>query len=278
MNADLHCHTKMSDGSTCIDEVIMIAKRRGIKTISITDHDTFAGSIRGKILGKRLGIEVITGAEISAYDYKRNRKVHVLCYLCSNPERLEKLFRKTSESRKKASLIMLQQIMKIYPINPDMVARRAQGSTNIFKQHIMHALIDAGYSPSIYGNLYNKLFNSQTGLAAKIVEYPDIYEVIEEIHSAGGLAILAHPNVYDSFDLLGELVDYKLDGVEVWHPSNNPGDEERLMAFAKQYNLLMTGGTDFHGMYSSKPNPLGTYCTPIEHLNALKKRKETIKS
>ena len=96
MNADLHCHTKMSDGSTSIDEVIMIAKRRGIKTISITDHDTFAGSIRGKILGKRLGIEVITGAEISAYDYNRNRKVHILCYLCPNPERLEKLFRKTS--------------------------------------------------------------------------------------------------------------------------------------------------------------------------------------
>ena len=71
MAADLHCHTKMSDGSTGIDELIYIAKKKGVSTISVTDHDTFAGSTRAKIFGKRHSIEVISGAELSAYDYKR---------------------------------------------------------------------------------------------------------------------------------------------------------------------------------------------------------------
>lgn len=271
--ADLHCHTKMSDGSTSIDEVIYLAKKRGVNVISVTDHDTFAGSTRAQIFGKRHSVEVISGAEISSFDYKRNRKVHILCYLCDNPNRLEGLFRQIAESRCKAAKIMMQKVMTLYPISPEIVSRRAQGSTNIFKQHIMHALMDAGYTDSIYGNLYNKLFHPRVGLAFADAEYPDVREVLERIHDAGGLAVLAHPAVYDSYDLLEELTDIGLDGVEVYHPRNNEGDEERLKKFAISHNLVMTGGTDFHGMYSHNVNPIGTYTTTDDQVEALKRKK-----
>lgn len=273
MAADLHCHTKISDGSTSIDELIFIAQRKGISTISVTDHDTFAGATRAKIFGKRHSVEVISGAELSAYDYKRRRKVHVLCYLCDNTDRLEGLCRKTWENRKKAANIMLQKVIKMYPISPEMVLRRAKGSTNIFKQHIMHALIDAGYTDSIYGDLFNKLFAPKYGLAYTDIEYPDVFKVIEEIHKAGGVAVLAHPPVYDSFDLLEELIEHGIDGVEVYHTRNKEGDEERLKQIAINNNLVMTGGTDFHGMYSSVISPIGKCVTPDSQVVALKNKK-----
>ena len=105
--ADLHCHTKMSDGSASIDEVVLMAKKLGLKTIAVTDHDTFAGATRACVYGRRQGIEVIHGAEISCIDSARGRKVHILCYLCQNPDRLEGVFKRTKERRQRAAALML---------------------------------------------------------------------------------------------------------------------------------------------------------------------------
>lgn len=272
MAADLHCHTKMSDGSVGIDEIILLAKKKGLSTIAVTDHDTFAGATRAKIFGNRHGVEVISGAELSAFDPETGRKVHILCYLCHNTDRLEGLCKRTSDSRRRAAGIMIQKVMRIYPITAEMVMRRAQGSTNIFKQHIMHALIDAGCAGSFFGETFDRLFRKKVGLAYCPVEYPDVHEVLRQIHAAGGIAVLAHPGVYDSYDLLERLArDREIEGVEVWHPRNHPGDEERLARTAEQYGLIMTGGTDFHGMYTKVQVPLGTCTTPDRQLEALKK-------
>ena len=270
VSADLHCHTRMSDGSASIDEVVILAKRQGIKTIAVTDHDTFAGATRARVFGARQGVEVIHGAEISCVDPDRGRKVHLLCYLCASPGRLEGMLKKTRESRKQAAAEMMRKIMRLYPITPEMVARRAQGSTNIFKQHIMQALIDAGYASVIFGDLFRHLFHPKEGVAYVKVEYPSAKEVLQKIHEAGGLAVLAHPAVYDSYDLMEELVPLGLDGVEVWHPRNRAGDEDRLSAFCERHHLIMTGGTDFHGVYTSQPKPLGTCTAPDDQVAQLK--------
>ena len=118
----------------------------------------------------------------------------------------------------------------------------------------MHALMDAGYALSIYGEEYDKLFGSGEHSCNVPIEYPDVYEVLETVHSAGGIAVLAHPRVYDSFDLLDELLEQKrLDGIEVWHPRNQKGDSEHLLNLALEHNLIPTGGSDFHGclLYTS---------------------------
>ena len=277
MASDLHCHTKISDGSMGIEELVAIAKRRGLSAISVTDHDTTAGATRAVIIGKRQQVQVIHGVEFSTMDTKRGRKAHLLCYLCDTPDRLEGMCRRTGESRKKAAMEMVRKVMRYYPITPELIVKCATGSTNIYKQHIMHALMDAGYADSIYGELYQKLFSPETGSALVEPEYPETREVLELIHSAGGVAVLAHPPVYQSDDLLEELADNGLDGVEVWHPRHTDADVQKYTAFAKQRGLLMTGGSDFHGMYTAQSRPLGSTAAPDECTQALLAYKNKMK-
>ena len=277
MKADLHCHTKTSDGSLGTDELIGLAKRAGLEAIAITDHDTFAGVTKAKIAGDRAGVRVIPGIEVSAWDYSRKRKVHVLGYLCDEPEVLGEICRVTAKGRQKAALLMLQKVIRIYPITPEMVAKRAQGSTNIYKQHIMHALVEGGFCAEVYGDLYRKLFDPENGIAFFPVEYPDVRDVVEKIRAAGGVVVLAHPYEYDSIDLMEELTEeHLLDGIEAYHSRNQLDDSMRLSAYAHDHQLLMTGGSDFHGMYSSRPIRLGSCTTPeqcLKELLAFKRQK-----
>ena len=274
MVCDLHCHSKISDGSMGIEEILSMAKRRGVAAVSITDHDAVASATRACIVGKRLGLEVIHGVEMSAFDFQRNRKVHILGYLCDNPDRLEGMCLRINNSRREAAKAMVAKVLRYYPIVPETIARHSAGSTSIFKQHIMHALVEAGYADGIFGDVFHKLFSANGGCAYIPVEYPDVRQVIETIHSAGGLAVLAHPYVYDSVELMHDLADEGLlDGVEVWHPSN---DEERisvLKAFAQEHNILMTGGTDFHGIYTDPLRSLGSCGAPDNTAQLMKEYK-----
>lgn len=276
MIADLHCHTKLSDGSTSIDEIILLAKKMGIGTISVTDHDTFAGSKRAKIIGQRYGINVVMGAEFSSFDYKRHKEIHILCYMCDFPDRLEGLCKKIGQSRQKAAAYMLQKIMRFYPISPEMVSKKAQGSTNVFKNHIVQAIMDAGYVMANHGVIFEKLFNPINGIAKLVSEYPDTSDVIEQIHEAGGLAVLAHPDVSDGFDFIEDLIYSGLDGIEVWHPGVDKNTQDELQAIATEHSIAMTGGSNFHGMYTSSPRPLGTCITPENQIEELKRRKEKL--
>ena len=133
MTADLHCHTKLSDGSIGIDDLIILAKKKDIKTIAITDHDCLAGTVRGKIIGERHGVEVVPGVELSAFDSSSGRYVHILCYYPDSPDRLEGLCRRNSLARKKASQYMILKVAQRYPISGDLVLKCATGSTNVFK-------------------------------------------------------------------------------------------------------------------------------------------------
>lgn len=277
MSIDLHCHTKISDGSLGVEELLSLAKRRGITGLAITDHDAIVGATRAMIIGKRVGIDIVHGVELSAFDYARARKVHILGYMCDYPDRLEGMCRKTSAARRAAATEMVRKVLRYYPIIPDSIARCASGSNAIYKQHIMHALMDAGYSLTIFGDVYDKLFSSKGGCAYTPIEYPDVHEIVDLIHSAGGLVVLAHPYAYDSLDLMEELAAAdKLDGIEVWRNRHTPEQITQLSDFAAQHNLCMTGGSDFHGMYSPTARPLGTQAPEdtIQKLRAYKAQKK----
>lgn len=260
MKADLHCHTKLSDGTLGIDDIIILAKNSGVTTLAITDHDCLAGTVRATIIGERHGITVIPAVEFSATDSKRGAKAHILCYLPDKPERLEGLCKSNSEKRKRAARIMVAKVAGKFPITPELIMKCATGSTNIYKQHIMQALMECGYTTTIFGDLYNRLFTKESRMNVLMgATYPEPAEIIEAIHEAGGIAVLAHPGFYDNFELLEELIPIGLDGVEVWHPENNAEQQEMLIAIAKKHDLLMTGGSDFHGAYNAYPVKLGEY-------------------
>ena len=278
MACDLHCHSRISDGSLGIEELIAIARRRGLSAVAVTDHDSMAGATRAVIVGKRQGIQVIHGVELSAKDSANGRKVHILAYLCDTPDRLEGLCHRTNTARKEAAVAMMKKVLRYYPIVPDSILRCASGSTTVYKQHIMHALIDAGYADSFFGETYEKLFSPESGCAYVPVAYPDVEEVIDLVHDAGGLAVLAHPYTYDSIDLMHNLVrQNKLDGIEVWHPRNNEEQTAFLKEFATERGLLMTGGSDFHGMYTGHPRPIGSFSAPDDTVQMMLDYKKSVK-
>ena len=270
MAADLHCHTRASDGSDTADEVVFMAKKRGLSTVAVTDHDTFDGVEEAVFSGTKYGIRVIPGAEFSCTDAETGRKAHVLCYLCNFPEKLQNLCEATCGARRNAGKAMLEKVAALYPISAEMVLKRAGPSASLYKQHIMRALMDAGYTNEIFGSVFQELFSAKDGKAYVKIEYPEVHDVIEQIHRAGGLAVLAHPGEYDSYDLLESLsASHMIDGVEVWHPKNRAGDEESFSKIAREYGLAMTGGTDFHGMYTKTPMPVGTCTAPDEQAERL---------
>lgn len=269
MVGDLHCHTKLSDSSMGIDDLIALAKKRGVETIAITDHDCLAGTVRGKIIGERRGIKVVPGVELSCYDSSRESYAHLLCYLSDSPDRLEGLCHRNTLARKKASQYMMLKTTQRYPITPDLVLKCAAGSTCVYEQHIMHALMECGLTDRIYGDLYNELFSAESPDNVLVTaKFPEPAEVLASIHASGGIAVLAHPSRYDSLNLLDELIPLGLDGIEVWYPGASPKEEEYLREVAKKNKLLMIGGSGFSGMYGYSSVTVGSYITPEEQLKS----------
>lgn len=270
MIGDLHCHTHLSDGSMSLDDLIFYAKRAGLDFIAVTDHDTMEGVTRAEVLGRRYGINVIPAAEISCKNYETGRKVHILCYLPEKPNRLQGIFTQMLDSRTKVGRRIIRAVMHYYPVTEEHIARYTLGSKSIYKAHIIRALLDLGYDCQSHGELYHQLFSEDGGFCARDCEYPDVYEALEVIHSAGGIAVLAHPPVYDSMNLLETLAKKNLiHGVETYHPQTNAETREKISEIADKYGLIKTGGSDFHGFLTSRPNPLATCITTENSINAI---------
>lgn len=269
MPADLHCHSICSDGATSVDTIFKLAKLNNLHTISITDHDTFIGIDKAIESSKKHNIRLVPGVEISTFDYNRNRMVHMLCYNCKKPELFDEIFSKSSKNRYNAMLGAIEKIRQRYNIDIEMVEELATESSTVFKSHIMQALMLAGYTDRVYGDLFKEIFNWKTGFAKTEIIYPDVYEIIKLIHNAGGISVLAHPSVYDTIPAIADLIKAGIDGIECWYPRATAEDTEILLEYTKNYNLLRTGGTDFHGYSCGTVNPIGTCTTPDEDLEKL---------
>ena len=269
MSADLHCHTKLSDGSLGIDDLIVLAKKQGINTISITDHNCQAGNIRGELIGKRHDVKVIPGVELSSTDTETGEEVDILCYLADSPARLEGLCRRNMMACKKASQFMIIGTAKKYNVTPDLIVKCATGATNIYICHIMRALIESGFTNEFYGDVYKELFSKESPASVFFkAKYDDTKDVIDAIHESGGIAVLAHAGKY-SDGFVERMISYGLDGLEVWCPENTEEQSEKLLKKAKQNKILALGGTNFRGMYNETPLTVGSYITPDKQLDEL---------
>ena len=272
MAGDLHCHTTLSDGSLGIEEVIAQAKRVGLDYLAITDHDTLSSSNRAKILAERYDIEVIPAVELSAWDKKRDQKVHILCYAPQKPDRLEGLCLKSCQIRKECAKEMLEKVMELYPITEDMVYKYAKSSKSLYKSHIMRALINYGYATEFYGSINDELFKYPNGKCLVQREYPDVNFVIDLIHSSKGVAVMAHPYHFGNIELLEELIAAgKMDGIEVNHHSANDEQKAYLQKLCDDNDLIATGGSDFHGLYNDRVTYIGSNICDDENIDKLKK-------
>ncbi|MDR2758212.1 MAG: PHP domain-containing protein [Spirochaetaceae bacterium] len=256
--ADMHIHSHWSDGSLSIPRIVKTAKILGLAAISVTDHDTTAGWDEAEAEGIARGVEIIPGIEVSAFDPDTGRKVHILGYGVRDRETLETACRPYLEDRRRANLQALSLIRAAgYPLDETELSPYIGKGGIPYRQHIMHALADQGYTTSIYGPLYTRLFGPG-GIAVVKSRYIPAEEAVRLIVNCGGEAVLAHPFQYDSLGLLPCLVGWGLSGIECRHPSQTPERIGLVREQAEQYGLFLTGGSDFHGLYSETPIPLGS--------------------
>ena len=273
MSGDLHCHTSLSDGSLDIKSALDFAKRVGLEYIAITNHDTLDQLDFAQEYGKKIGIKVIMGVELSTRNPENGRKVHLLCYLPQKTKELEQMMATTCKNRNRAGEEMVRRIAMDYPITMDDVKKHSRHSKSIYKTHIMRAFMDYGYAHVVYGRFFQHIFKENKEKYAVAVDYPSIYDAIEVVHQAGGVAVLAHPCAYKSMELLETLArEHKIDGVELHHPRNTPESQEIIKKIAQKYQLIVTGGTDFHGFHISEESyPIGTYLTNNENIDKILK-------
>lgn len=276
MIADLHVHSHYSDGSDSVQEVLLQAKQNNVSVISFVDHDTIASLSEAMRLGQKYGIKIIPGIEISAYDFTRKRKVHLLGYgYQPDAPHIQALCTPLLEKRHNHSLWQIEQIRQLgITIDKQEVIENAKPGGIVYKQHIMNYLTNDSYQSTNYQKLYRALFKGK-GVAAKDIEYVDVFHAMEAIHRDEGKAILAHPGQLNSYSLLPELIEAGLDGIERNHFDHTPEDHQRIDEICKENNLFITGGSDFHGI-NGKQVTIGDYNCFVndvkEHLDFVKRQ------
>lgn len=277
---DLHTHTRISDGYSTGQELILQANKLGIKYLSITNHDTTLGLKDAVEFGKKHNVEIIPGIEISAYDFKNDKKVHVLGYYIDyEKDDLNQFCSIIIKKRHQNCIKMIETLQKAsYKITLEEIMEIAKHSTGIFKQHIMHGLINKGYCASICCDLYNYLFSSgkkdkTKGIAYIKPTYVDAKEAVHAIIESNGIPVLAHPALNDNYDAIPELVDAGLTGLELKHSRQTAEDEKKILEYTNKYNLMTTGGSDYHGFYGESCEILGNNNPGIDCIYTLKKIK-----
>ena len=239
-----------------MENVIKKAKKAGVTAISFVDHDTVAGWPEQQRIAEAHGIEAIPGIEISAYDFKRQRKVHILGYHFI-PEALAitSLCRGLLELRHSHSLWQMDRIKRAgFHLDAEAVIESAKPSATVYKQHIMQQLTDAHYTSEEYKFLYKSLFKGK-GVAAGDIDYVDAADAVRAIVADGGLAVVAHPGQLDSYELIPELLEAGLGGIERNHFDHSAEDCRKVEELARQYGLVMTGGSDYHGAFGTAIEP-----------------------
>jgi predicted metal-dependent phosphoesterase TrpH len=264
VKADLHIHSTVSDGSESIEQIIVMAKAKGLDAIAITDHDTFSHIAQ---IPADAGIQVIGGIEISAAHRKTKTPTHILGYNIQNHDMITSFTQPLLEARNKNSEKQVEILIQAgFQIDREKLAR-ADGKY-LYKPHIMDWLVTTGQAPDMFGSFYQKTFK-HGGICAFDIEYIDVFEAIKAIKSAGGLAVLAHPGQQKNFWLIPELVKSGLDGLELNHHTHNEEDRETIRNYANQYGLFLTGGSDYHGRYEPQPFGIGDFLSEESGVGAI---------
>lgn len=258
MIGDLHCHSTYSDGSASPESIIKYALRENLDYIALTDHDTISGIPELKRAAIGTPLHVISGVECTTKDPFTNRPVHVLCFEPKYPNLLQPLLQETSRRRREAKLAMADKIQKLYPIfQTEDVVSLSNESASIFESHLMLALAHAGITNHPFGSLLGDLIG-KNGSCYVPIQYPNTLDVIDQMHQTKGIIVIAHPGQFDSIDLVQTLArQRKIHGIECNHYKNSSEITKICLEITKEFHLLATGGSDFHGMYTTEPHPIG---------------------
>ena len=268
MFVDLHTHSTASDGTFSPAQLIRAAKDAGLAGLALTDHDTGNGLAEASAEAQRLGIRFVPGIEISA-DYPNPGTLHILGHFIdresSGLQKMSDIMLAARNQRNPRIIERLNQLgCKVTMEQVEAIARDAMASADrgvadastphapvIGRPHIAQALVDSGSVASIKQAF--DVYLGTTGAAYFPKERLTPRQAIECIHEAGGLATVAHPvqlrcqSPAHLATVINHLSEAGLDGIEVWHCDHDEKAVAQMLELSKRYNLVPTGGSDFHG-------------------------------
>jgi len=240
---DLHMHSTASDGALAPAQVVAAAAGAGLSAIALTDHDTMAGVPEAEAAAASLGIRIVWGVELSAYEGAR--EIHLLALHVSRPALIESrlaMFRDAREVRARSIVDRLRTLG--VELDLEAVLEEAAGGA-IGRPHVARALIRGGHVRDSREAFDRYLAAGRPGFVPK--PRLEAGEAIDIAHSAGALAIWAHPGQEGRRERIEGLIELGLDGIEVRHPSHLAEDTSRLAALCDFLGLVPSGGSDWHG-------------------------------
>ncbi len=270
VRVDLHTHSTASDGKLRPSEVVHLAAQLGIGTLALTDHDTTDGVVEAQQAGRELGLEVISGIEINSEG--EHGDAHILGYFVDPVEpHLQDQLEAIRDARVGRARGMLKKLAAMgMPIEWERVMTMAGDASSLARPHIARAMVEAGYVATTQ-EAFDK-YISNTGPAYVNRLRMTMNEAVDFIHGASGVAVMAHPAESRLVDLIPQLVQAGLDGIETYYPRHTPEQQSKLLALAQRYDLVATGGSDFHTLDDPSHGQIGCVEVPPDVVQKLKAR------
>ena len=269
MLVDFHMHSIYSDGVKSPEELLRHALDCNLSMMALTDHDEIDGIKALRTAQEQLDpektIKIINGCEFSA-DYK-DKSIHILGYRFDETNKELRDFIKYFKSKREERI---DEIIKRcnnvgYFISKDELLKKFPKTQAYGRPHIGQLLIDGGYAKDINDVFKDILRKDSPCYVPKVkIEVPYIIDII---HKAGGLAVMAHPKLVTSDEYVVEMLVYDFDGMEVYHTKHNDDDVKRYKALATKHNLFITGGSDYHGIPGKAPDQFGDYLVSAEDVS-----------
>lgn len=272
---ELHCHTTYSDGRSTPQELVAEAAAAGVKALAITDHDTLGAWEEAIHAASNHNIEIVSGVELSTV--YNGRSLHILGYYPQR-ELLEQPIKERLAGRKRRAAKMVENLKKM---GYELDLPQLEGNMAIGRPHIAGAMVKAGYVQSTQEAFAR--FIGEDKLAYVHYEKFSTADGIKLIKACKGVPVWAHPYLFRGGkveEVLPQLVDAGLMGIEVYHPNCSNTQQQKLLEYCQQYNLLPTGGTDYHGSIRDKSNKMRTqlnhFQLPLTMLDAIKEKAGVI--
>lgn len=269
MLVDFHMHSIYSDGVKSPEELLRLALECKLSMMALTDHDEIDGIKALRAAQKQLDpektIKIINGCEFSA-DYK-DKSIHILGYRFDETNKELRDFIEYFKSKREERIdeIIRRCNNAGYFISKDELLKKFPKTQAYGRPHIGQLLIDGGYAKDINDVFKDILRKDSPCYVPKVkIEVPYIIDII---HKAGGLAVMAHPKLVTSDEYVVEMLAYDFDGMEVYHTKHNDDDVKRYKALAKEHNLFITGGSDYHGIPGKAPDQFGDYLVSAENVS-----------
>ena len=269
--ADLHIHTTASDGSFTPFEVVERAVKANLSAISITDHDTIKGVIEAISL-KNPNIEIIPGIEIDTLLTQTKEEIHILAYFIKAEDTFWKdFFQRTKITREKRMREMVKKLNELgINITLENVKQVADKNSPLCRPHLAKLLLNKGIVSSISEAFELYIGEGKPAYVPKAM--PETIWMIREIKRRKAVAVLAHPGLIKKKESLNTIIKSKeLDGIECYHSKHTKEDTEICLQLASEHNLLVTGGSDDHGLNNKIGRSiLGEFVIPYKLVETLK--------